>query len=103
MQKSILQTYKRNILFWGFVTTFFAGVLLYAYFLNATIVHIVERKAIEKDITTITTHISELEFSYMTMSTDITLSYALEMGFIEPKQTVFASRDTYAGFAQLRE
>lgn len=76
---------------------------MYAYFLNATIVHIVERKAVEKDIAAVTTHISELESSYMTMSTDITLSFAQEIGFIEPEKTVFASRDTYAGFAQLRE
>jgi hypothetical protein len=103
MQTRVLQNYNRHILFWGFLTTFFVGVLLYAYFLNATIVHIVERKALEKDIASVTTHISELEYAYMTLSTDITLSYAQDMGFIEPEKSVFASRDTYAGFAQLRE
>ncbi|MCK5027553.1 MAG: hypothetical protein KAS07_03980 [Candidatus Pacebacteria bacterium] len=99
----ILQFNKRNILLWGFLLVLLSNFLLYTYFLNATILHIVERRSVEQHITETTIHISELETQYMEMSAHVTLLLADELGFVEPKQVVFAQRGVQAGFATLGE
>ncbi len=102
-QAKTLQFNKRSILFWGLLFVLLSSFLLYTFFLNATILHIVERRSVERHISEITMHISELEAQYMELSADITPELADSLGFIEPRQVVFAQRGAYIGFAKLDE
>lgn len=96
-------THYKKIFFWMTLAVFLSSVLLYVYYLNATILHIVERKSAEQSISKITMHISELEYTYMEISTTITQDHAYTLGFKAPEDTVFARRDVHTSLAQLSQ
>ena len=99
----VLQFDKRSILLWIILFGLVSSFLLYTYFLNATILHIVERRSVEQNITDTNIHISELEFVYMELSTEITPALAESLGYIEPNQVIFAQGKVHTGFAKLGE
>lgn len=80
-----------------------SSFLLYVYFLNCTIVQVVDRKTTEKNISDITMQISGLESDYLSLSSAVTPALAESLGFVEPKTVAFASRDTHSGLASLQE
>lgn len=80
-----------------------SAFLLYTYFLNATILNIVERKSVERTIAETNIHISELESAYMTASVDVTPDLAASLGFVESTAIAYAKRDASAGLARLGE
>ncbi|MCK5095882.1 MAG: hypothetical protein KAR24_00855 [Candidatus Pacebacteria bacterium] len=102
-QAKTLQFNKRTISFWSILSAMLLMLLLYTYFLNATILHIVERKTVEQKIAETTIHISELESVYMKLSTEVTPIVAGSLGFVEPDHVIFAHGGTRTGFAKLGE
>ena len=102
-QAKVLQFDKRKIFFGIILSGILAMFLLYTYFLNATILHIVERNSIKQKIADTAIHISELESMYMKLSADITPESADSLGFTEPNHVAFVQNGVYAGFAKLGE
>lgn len=102
-EKALQLINARVILFWGLLIALLGNFLLYTYFLNATILHIVERKSVERDISEVTIHISELETQYMAKSAEVTPVLAQSLGFVEPEGIVFVQEGQHAGFATLGE
>jgi hypothetical protein len=96
----ILHIHPFKIVFWSTLGVFVISALLYVYFLNATILHIVERKSAERSIADTNIAISELEYEYLALSSTVTLEYAHSLGFVEAEDTLFARRDIHTGFAQ---
>lgn len=94
---------RRKVLFFGMLFVLISSFLFYIYFLNNTIVQVVERKTAEKNISTITMQISQLESEYLSLSSAVTPVLASSLGFVEPKVAIFASRDPHVGFASLHE
>lgn len=67
-------------------------ILLYGYFVSASIVNVLVRKEIEQDITALHSHIGELEAAYLVQKNQITLSYAHAQGFSNISEKQFAIR-----------
>ena len=57
--------------FWGLVVTLVSFAVFYAYFVNQTILNIVERENIEEEIVMLNSKISELEFDYIALKNKI--------------------------------
>jgi hypothetical protein len=89
---TIKYTTLKKWLFWILAGTSVLSILLYAYFLNATVSHIVERKELQKDIATYNTQISELEFTYIQKQHEITLENARKLGFSEPDNPEYVTQ-----------
>ena len=83
---------KKIILGLGIAIFLLAG--FYVYFVNQTVVNVVERRAIEREIDDVSTDVSELAFEYMELKNSITRAVALERGFYEVGDTLFVSRNT---------
>ena len=97
MKANILQknTVQKRI-FFALAAAILSVSLLYVYFMSASVVHIVSRQHVEKRITDLSSRISELEQSYMSLSKEITRSYARDLGFDEPAAVSYTSRDAFA-------
>lgn len=68
-----------------------ALALWYVLILGSMVFDIVERKALEKEVATLSNEVGELELSYLSVSNSIDLSLSSSMGFKETKAT-FATR-----------
>jgi hypothetical protein len=68
-----------------------ALALWYVFILGSMVFDIVERKALEKEVATLSNEVGELELSYLSVSNSIDLSLSSSMGFKETKAT-FATR-----------
>jgi hypothetical protein len=64
----------------------------YGYFVNGIVFNTVARKGLENNIASMSSDISELEFSYIAAKNSITLPYAYSIGFKDTKDPVFISR-----------
>ena len=69
------------------------SVFLYATFLLLTVTHAAGRTALERQINTIASEVSDMETQYLVATKDITPDKALALGFTQPSQvsTVFAT------------
>ena len=64
----------------------------YVYFVNTTVHHVVERKALDSTAGEQATRVSELEFDYMALKNSITLETAYAAGFQESPRTHFIAK-----------
>ncbi len=64
----------------------------YAYFVNQTVVNIVERQSVQTKITDLSSYLSELEFEYMKHKSTLTLEHTKSIGFVDADETIFISR-----------
>ena len=95
------KTFKNKILniedpkkkvFWSFVmfAIMFSG--LYLYYVNRTIINVVERQNIEKQIANINSRISDTEISYMNLKNNINYEFAVSKGFVRVSNEKYVSR-----------
>lgn len=66
--------------------------VLYVYFLSATVVHVVVRKEVTKDITELYTQISNLEAEYIDAQHSVSGRLSSLDGFVETQQKIFIDR-----------
>ena len=83
--------HKKNI-FLILSGSLLAVLLLYAYFLNQTIEHVVDRKSTEQEILALNSTLSDLEFQYIRRRTAISRDFAATLGFVEAKNIRFVAR-----------
>lgn len=101
-----IQTAQFNILhtaFFAIAGLLLTSILFYAFFINATISNIVERKSVDRKIAETGVNIGELESVYMKLCTGITPVLAESLGFKETKNVTFAMRGSNLGLAKLGE
>jgi len=80
-------------MFWGLLTMLVIASFLYAYFVNSTILNIVERKDINKEMVFLSSDVSEMEMEYFALSNKIDLPYIYSLGFKDASSyTSYASR-----------
>ncbi|MBU1557556.1 hypothetical protein KKC45_01185, partial [Patescibacteria group bacterium] len=79
-------------IFWIVVVLLFLLAMSYAFFVNKTILNIVERENLEEKIVVLNSQISELESDCMTLKNNITIDYAYLSGFYDVNNIKFASR-----------
>jgi len=91
-----LNTEYHRSTFWALAGTAFVLILMYSYFVNASVLSVVERKSIEQELATASSRVAELESEYFTSINSITLSLALSSGFVETKTSAFVARKAFA-------
>lgn len=74
----------------GLFFSVFLMFLIYGYFVNATIVNIVERKVTEERAGELIAEIGNLESEYGSLRRRITYNYAYSLGFKQPEKQIFA-------------
>ena len=79
-------------IFWGVFALLFLLGTSYAFFVNKTILNIVERESLEEEVATLNSQISELEFDCIALKNNITIDYAHSVGFSNANNVKFASR-----------
>lgn len=92
-----LHTDYGKIALWGAGGVITIFLFMYAYFLNASVWIVVERKSIEKEMATVGSRVAMLETAYFEEADKLTLGMAQSLGFNEPKETRFAIRDEGSG------
>jgi len=67
--------------------------LAYVFLVNKTVMNVVERERVEKDIASLSSSMGELEFKYIGLKNSITLDLAYEKGFSDAIPTSFLARE----------
>lgn len=98
----IIQNHKRKI-FFLLVVILLSFVVLYGYFLNMVILHVVAREAAMEAISTLDTRLSELEFTYIEKQNSIDIELAHERNFVNVEAPLFVSRDSGQNLTLLSE
>lgn len=65
---------------------------LYMYFVTTSVVQVVMRQEIERDITDVSARISELESEYIKAQHEISADIASHEGYLEIEEKIFISR-----------
>ena len=66
---------------------------LYAYMVNKTVWNVVARENAEKNISSISSNIDDMEFQYIALKNAITPDLAASLGYTESDNTVFITRN----------
>ena len=90
-----INTVEKRLL-WVLLVILFVVVILYGYFVQATIYNIVERTNIREQSKQLNFNIGELESEYNLIKNKFTYDYAHSLGFWEPEKQIFATRKQLA-------
>lgn len=85
---------KEKIAFSVLLVALLATALLYAYFVNQTVLNVVARKNIEENMTQTHARIGEMEFEYMKLKESLTIEKAFALGLEVNENKRFVSRST---------
>jgi cell division protein FtsB len=72
---------------------------LYGYFINATVMNVVQMRNVNSQKEQVQTAMSKLEYKYIALSTNLNMDYAKKLGFHSVEDPQFAVRDTSNAFA----
>ena len=89
-----LNIHYTKVIFAVFGVVLFLLLFLYSYFINASVLNIVERKEIEKSLAETNSYVSSLEAEYFNHIDDMNLDLAASLGFKEVLSSNFAYRKT---------
>ena len=79
--------------FFAALALFFILFGLYIYFVSASVVHVIARKEIDREIMQMNSHIGELESTYITAKQAITEDTIGQYGFVPaPTQKIYVQR-----------
>jgi hypothetical protein len=93
ISENVLQNnYTQRMLFRILVVCIAVLSIFYCYFVGCTIFNVLARKSLESNSQTLVTKISQLEFEYLERTSEIDKNYAIQNGFVESKNSIFASR-----------
>lgn len=91
-----LKWQKRNgkSIFWLFLFLIAATAFSYGYFVQSSVVAVVQRGAAEKERSVLASHIGELEAQYLKVKRSITAAAARAHGFENARVARFISKKT---------
>ncbi len=89
--RTTLYEQERKYLFLAFACLV-ASVTLYIYFLSASVVHVVMRKEVDKEITTVHTVLSTLETEYIEAQHAVSEDIASLRGFTQTDKKIYIDR-----------
>ncbi len=101
MQTKALQLniHYTKVIFAVLGVALFLLLFLYSFFINASVLNIVERKSIEKKLVETNSYVSSLETEYFNNINNMNLDFALSLGFNEVSSSNFAYRKSSDGRA----
>jgi hypothetical protein len=83
-------------IFVGLIVSVFAFAGIYVYLVNQTVLHVVERRALEEEIGTLASYVTELELVHLELNNSVTLEQAYALGFTEATGVTYLTRDSLA-------
>lgn len=89
--RTLAQYDIRDVVFRATLSLIFTTLVLYAYFIAATVADVIARTHAEANIVALKSEVSELETTYLARSAGITRTLAAEQGFVEAQGTIFAA------------
>lgn len=90
---------KRALIILVALFILFAGS--YAYFLQQTVQHVVERKALDTKIATLQSEIGDAEFDYSSSVSEVTIDKALALGFSPVDDATYVTRADRGTFVSI--
>ena len=84
-------------LFWSLLSVLIVLVGVYGYMVNKTVWNAFNKDQAEEQIVALNSKLGDLEFQYMSLSNDISMEKAYELGFQNASgKTLFAAREFVA-------
>lgn len=91
---------KARVLFWSLVIMICFCVFSYGYFVRTTIVNIVTRQTMEKELSLLSSKVLNLESEYVKIKNTVTLEQAQNSGFVSSLNQKFVTKtNTGSGFS----
>ena len=85
--------HREQRLFFGAVSVLFILFVLYVYFISASVVHVIARKEVDREIAHVASAIGDLEFAYITAKHAITPERLAQYGFLSaPSQKIYIEK-----------
>lgn len=93
--KSVLLQFEENDrrIFWVSILFFICSLSLYIYFLGVSVFAVIERKGAERQFSTLTASISNLESKYVVLDRKINLALAHDRGFVDISVPQYVASD----------
>ena len=88
--RALEQVDVREVIFRASVGIIAVSLLMYGYFIAATVTDVIARSHAEKMAVALNTEVSDLESSYLAQSAGITRTFAAAQGYTEAVGTLFA-------------
>lgn len=85
--------------FWFLASLCFVAFGFYVYAVSATAHNVAMRAELEREASNISAELATLEFQYIKLQNEVTLSRALELGFTEVETPLYATRGDYHSFS----
>lgn len=83
---------NEHLWLWAALVSLLSVVALYMYFLSASVVHVVMRKEVDKEIVALGTTVSELETEYIEVQHAVSADIASLRGYKVAEHKVFIDR-----------
>ncbi len=83
---------NRTKAFWALSSACLLSLVLYVYAVNATAHNVAMRASLEREAAELTGELASLEFQYINLQGDVTLTRAAEYGFEEVKEPLYVSK-----------
>jgi hypothetical protein len=96
MKAKVLNIHKNKAIFLAMLAVSALSIIVYIYAVTRTVHNIVDRQSIERELSLLSTNISEFEFQYIAIKNGVTIDLAKSLGFQLSSHTVFVSRATVA-------
>lgn len=84
----------QRVLLRVFVSALIVLSITYIYLIGSITFNVVARKALESEVRTLGSKVSELELGYLNTTNKIDKGYAISLGFVEAKNNIFTVRTT---------
>ena len=85
--------HREQRLFFGAVSVLFILFALYIYFISASVVHVIARKEVDREIAHVASAIGDLEFAYITAKQAIAPERLAKYGFLSaPAQKIYVKK-----------
>lgn len=94
------RTYRKRILA-ALIGLFVLFAGSYAYFLQSTVQHVVERKNLDNQIAALHSEIGDAEYNYSASVSEVTMKKAEAMGFESVEDTTYVTRADRSTLASL--
>jgi hypothetical protein len=91
---------KTKVFFWCLILSICLCVFSYGYLVRTTIVNIVTRENMEKELALVSSKVLSLESEYVKVKNNVTLEQAQNSGFIQASNQKFVTKtNTGSGFS----
>ena len=97
MVRELIQcnTFEKRLVL-GLVLGLFILAGTYVYLVNQTVLNVVERRALERDMSELASYVADLELVNLELKNSVTLDRAYELGFTEVTGVTYLTRDPLA-------